>query len=275
MAVRDAMKEWKIGINSVTLKGTALKTALKVASQKGYDGFGFWVKDIRNYLEAGGDLETLRKTVDSLGLDACELLAVRRWQKAPSERWDVAEEDARSVFSLAQGMGMDIVTSPAGEKMHDEDEISRRLAIVCDIASSYEITIALEFIAGRNMPDLNSTLDLVRSVENDNVGVLLDFFHFHKSESTLEDLRSASGEEVVLVHVDDVLGKPLKELRDKDRVFPGEGVLQIEDIASVLDDIGYQGYFSIEIFNEDYWQMDPDEVAERAILSTRKSLGMV
>lgn len=275
MILRDMMKEWKIGINSVTLKGTELTSALRIASESGYEGFGFWVRDLSNYLDAEGDLESLRRMVDSLGLDACELLAVRRWQKVPAERLDVAEQDARSVFDLAQAMGIDTVTSPAGEKMHDEEEFSRRLAFVCDIASSYDITMALEFIAGRNMPDLKSTLDVVRSVENDNVGVLLDFFHLHKSQSTLEDLRSASGEEIVLVHVDDVLGKPLEELRDKDRVFPGEGVLEIEAIVDALDDIGYQGYFSIEIFNESYWQMDPVDVAERAILSTRESLGMV
>jgi sugar phosphate isomerase/epimerase len=50
------------------------------------------------------------------------------------------------------------------------------------------------------------------------------------------------------------------------RVFPGEGVhsAQVADLVLRLDALGYRGDYSFEVFNDDYQQIAPAAVAERA-----------
>ena len=50
------------------------------------------------------------------------------------------------------------------------------------------------------------------------------------------------------------------------RVFPGEGA-HSDDLAafvSKLDAIGYGGIYSFDVYNDDYQQMPPDTVVNRA-----------
>ncbi len=51
-----------------------------------------------------------------------------------------------------------------------------------------------------------------------------------------------------------------------DRVLPGEGVLDLPEIISVLERNGYEGYFSFETFNAGLWQLPNNEAHEDAFL---------
>jgi len=50
------------------------------------------------------------------------------------------------------------------------------------------------------------------------------------------------------------------------RVFPGEGVhsAQVAELVLRLDALGYRGDYSFEVFNDDYQQVPPATVAQRA-----------
>jgi len=50
------------------------------------------------------------------------------------------------------------------------------------------------------------------------------------------------------------------------RVFPGEGVHSeaLAELVTRLDQLGYRGDYSFEVFNDDYQQMPLPAVAERA-----------
>jgi 2-keto-myo-inositol isomerase len=265
---------WRIGINSVTLKQASLEEKLKAAGECGYRGFGFWVKDIQQQKEAGRTPAQILELLESWELEAYELVAVRKWQEAPMESFDEAEREARSVFELASEIGIHLVTSPAGPTPHSLEEWRLRLGRLSDIAEVYDITIALEFIRGRSIADFASALGMVRSVERENIGVLLDIFHFYRSGCSPEELDSVRPHEIAVVHLDDAMSKPVDALRDQDRVFPGDGVAPTAAIVSALANIGYEGYFSVKIFNEEYWKMNPREVARIAMQRTRSILSL-
>jgi hypothetical protein len=50
------------------------------------------------------------------------------------------------------------------------------------------------------------------------------------------------------------------------RVFPGEGAHSeaLANLVTRLDAIGYYGDYSFDVYNDDYLQMPPEVVAERA-----------
>ena len=43
--------------------------------------------------------------------------------------------------------------------------------------------------------------------------------------------------------------------RDADRVLPGEGLLDVPEILGTIERCGYDGFFSIELFNADLWRL--------------------
>jgi sugar phosphate isomerase/epimerase len=52
---------------------------------------------------------------------------------------------------------------------------------------------------------------------------------------------------------------------DADRVYPGDGVAPLTEILSTMRDVGFDGYLSLELFNESYWKQDPSEVARTGL----------
>jgi 2-keto-myo-inositol isomerase len=57
-------------------------------------------------------------------------------------------------------------------------------------------------------------------------------------------------------------GRERDTLRDKDRIYPGDGILPLVQLLKDLKAIGYQGPLSLEIFNEEEYKKDPLLVAQ-------------
>ncbi len=68
----------------------------------------------------------------------------------------------------------------------------------------------------------------------------------------------------------DVIEKPFKELQDSNRVLPGQGFFNLEGFFSKLKSIGYDKWISLELFNEQLWQENPNEVAKNSMDSLKK-----
>ena len=54
---------------------------------------------------------------------------------------------------------------------------------------------------------------------------------------------------------------PREQASDAHRVMPGDGVAPLGQIFRDLAAIGYRGMISLELFNRDYWKMEPLQVA--------------
>jgi sugar phosphate isomerase/epimerase len=48
-------------------------------------------------------------------------------------------------------------------------------------------------------------------------------------------------------------------LNDGSRIYPGDGVAPLRQILRDLCDSGFRGYFSLELFNKEYWGRSADE----------------
>ena len=51
--------------------------------------------------------------------------------------------------------------------------------------------------------------------------------------------------------------------------FPGDGVCPLPKIIRQLIDHGFTGTFSLELFNPEYWERDPAEVASEGLEKSR------
>ena len=84
----------------------------------------------------------------------------------------------------------------------------------------------------------------------ENVGFLLDSWHWYTAHETAEDVRRLRPEQVVDVHVNDApAGVEIDDQLDNVRDLPGAtGVIDIATFLSALQHIGYDGPVMVEPF---------------------------
>src|SRR5829696_5926085 len=92
----------------------------------------------------------------------------------------------------------------------------------------------------------------------------MDTTHYHVTPTKLSDLDADAVRWIKHVHVNDMPDK-LADLthHDSDRVLSGQGMLDLREIIATLEQGGYEGFFSIELFNADLWRLPAKEAARR------------
>jgi 2-keto-myo-inositol isomerase len=146
------------------------------------------------------------------------------------------------------------------------------LTELSDIAKPYGMKIAVEFV-GHPQCTVNTfgqAYDIVEAVNRDNVGLVLDCFHFHAMGSKIEDLKNADGSKIFILHMDDTEDFPIGLLTDEDRLWPGLGAIDLDGILSTLKEIGYSNVASVELFRPEYYQLDAEEAIKTAKETTVK-----
>ena len=120
-------------------------------------------------------------------------------------------------------------------------------------------------------------MEIVRNADVANATVVLDAFHIYRGGGRDEDILKVPGESVGIFHIDDVpkTSLPRESLADGDRVYPGDGILDLRRMLMMLKDQGFRGPVSLELFREDLWEADPLEVAKTGAEKVRKLLDEV
>jgi len=155
--------------------------------------------------------------------------------------------------------------------------ISKRFYAVAEILSDHNIKLGLEFVGpescriGPNafgphpfIHTLGQTLDLIEELDvpGKNVGLLLDSFHWFTSQGTVENLLMLTADKVVHVHINDAPDKPIAEQQDKERLLPGDGIINLAAFLKTLAYIGYTGYVAVETFNDQITALGTEHAAQ-------------
>jgi sugar phosphate isomerase/epimerase len=133
------------------------------------------------------------------------------------------------------------------------------LTILRDAAAGDGIGVAFEFLGFADCPI--DTPQLAGQVVADLPGVdlVLDSCHWHASGAG--SLDAFPIDRVAMVHLNDAPAKPPRDIEDADRLLPGRGVIRLAELIAMLRAGGYQGPWSLETFNPDYWAASPEEIA--------------
>ena len=155
-----------------------------------------------------------------------------------------------------------------------------RLSAIADVLKTSNVRLGLEFLGplyfrtGRaggppsepfiwNMPE---AVALAKDT-GANMGVVCDVWHWHHSNSTIKDIADA-GTRIVHVHVSDAKASAPEDVRDNQRVMPGEGVIDLVAFFQALQKAGYAGGVSPEPLGRIPESMSPEEGAKLALETT-------
>ena len=173
---------------------------------------------------------------------------------------------------------------PASDELTYEQHFAfhvERLRPAAAVLGGEGISLGLEYIAPQTLRS-NKKYAFAHTMEQmqelceavgENVGFLLDSWHWYTAHETVDDLRSLRADQVVDVHVNDApTGVAVDEQLDHVRELPGvTGVIDIKGFLRTLQEIGYQGPVMVEPFSQRVREMERDE----AVAATAAALDRV
>lgn len=153
-----------------------------------------------------------------------------------------------------------------------------RLRKVTKILAVHNIRLGLEFLGPLHIRKanpheflwkMNDMLAFARECGS-NCGLLLDSWHWHHAGATPEDIVKAGRDAIVHVHLADAQDLPPEQIRDNERLLPGEGVVNWKGFFGALREIGYKDAVSPEVFGRGLKEMPPGDAASLTRAATSK-----
>ncbi|HEY4277405.1 MAG TPA: TIM barrel protein [Conexibacter sp.] len=193
----------------------------------------------------------------------------------PAERTRAA---AASVARLAAFDPVAIVIGPgtsgdASRPVGPVEAVAEGLGVVADAAADAGVEITFELLAERRgspLHDLPTIAAFIDDVGRENVGIMFDIFHSW-CEPDLHDHLREFGSRITGVHVNDI---KVDERCGFDRELPGQGRAVAADIIATLLEVGYDGWWELEVFSDDgtfgtdlpdsYWKWPHELLLERS-----------
>jgi sugar phosphate isomerase/epimerase len=196
---------------------------------------------------------------------------------------DLALLDKAASFASAIGcprMATWIPSSADLPKPEQRKLMLGRIKAVCDILARSHVRLGLEFLGPLHirkarphefiwkMPEM---LEFAREC-GANCGLLLDSWHWHHAGATAGDIVKAGREAIVHVHLADAQQLPPEQVKDNERLIPGEGVVDWAGFLGALKKIGYKDAVSPEVFGRGLKDMAVDEAARLVRTKTSELL---
>jgi 2-keto-myo-inositol isomerase len=270
----------KLALNGATTMKANLVEDVRAASAAGFDCLEIWAAKLRKFLQSHTTAE-LKVLLEEHGLEAYSINSIERitFRDAGSHARLLHECEALCRFASEIDCPYIVVVPsplPEGKSMTDVvEESTRVLTEMSAIAERHGVGLAFEFLGQTNcsVQTLETAAEIVDRVARDNVGLVIDSFHFHAGGSTIESIKALDPEKLFIFHINDAEDLPREQLQDSHRLLPGLGILPLGEIIAALRGIGYDRVTSVEIFRPEYWERDPHELAREAHAATLSVLG--
>lgn len=232
--------------NAIAYKGDFEANLAKIAAM-GYDGVELAIRD-----PALVDPPKLETALKSHSLDVPAIGTGQAWSE---ERLSFTDPDEtvrrkavdriKSQVRLAERLNALVIIglirgkTPAGQSQSQtRSYLIAGLRECTDYANKCSVRLAIEPINHQEtdlIPTAGEALKLIQQVGASNLGLLLDTYHMHIEEKSIEATILEYGEHIYHFHV-----------ADSNRQHPGAGSLDFYSILRTLISTGYEGWISGE-----------------------------
>lgn len=244
----------KTSIATVTLSGE-LPEKLEAIAQAGFDGVEIFENDFLAFDGSPGDVGKMAR---DLGLEITLFQPFRDFEGMPDALRSRTFDRAERKFDVMQelGTGMVLVCSNVSQAaLGGIDRAAADFHELGERAAKRDLKVGYEALAwGRYVNDHRDAWEIVRRADHPNVGLILDSFHSLSRKIDINSIRSIPKEKIFIVQLADapMIDMDLLYWSRHFRNMPGEGDLPVTAFAEAVASTGYDGYFSLEIFNDQF-----------------------
>lgn len=258
----------RLSLNSATTKKWTLEQVVAGCVAAGIPAVGPWRDRVA---EAG--LENAVKMIRNAGLRVSSLCRGGFLTAADPEGRKAALEDNRAAVLEAEALGTSELFLVVGGLAPGEKDIvaarqrvADRLGELVPFATDHGVRLVLEplhpmYTADRALiSTLGQALDLAGPYPAGQVGVAIDTFHVWWDPQLKEQIVRAGRESRIASYQVCDFNLPIAADALLSRGMMGDGVIDFVTITGWVRDAGYTGDIEVEIFNQEIWDADGDEV---------------
>lgn len=272
----------KTGFNqATTMKHSTLEKDLEYCEKYGYDYIEIRFDKLKDYLTRH-TVYTLAEYFSKSRIKPCTFNALEFITFRSEEDYANMKADFEFLCKTGNqiGCGTVIVVPTFDIKKTRQEIISETVKVLndyADMADKYYMKLALEFVGYPNcsVNTLDLTNEIIAKTNRANVGLVLDCFHFRAMNSTWDAVSDIDIKKLFIVHLDDSEDLVPGMLRDDNRLWPGDGCIDLLRILKILKHKGYDGMISLELFRPEYWEMDIETVISQGYEKLRNVTGKV
>lgn len=251
------MSNWKFALSSadvaplsspILLRGS-IPENLQKAATLGYDAI-----EVHTREDVPLDLDAIYRAEDLTGTKICAIITGRLNTEGQCSLIDdrpyvvqAAMEGMNRYIKIAAVLHADLVVGwvrgqipPNREQGRYLDRLARNLRCLAEAAGEQDVKVNLEVINRYEINTFNTadeTVSFLEKYQLENCYVHLDTFHMMIDEcDPSAAIRRCAGK-LGYIH-----------FADNSRRYPGSGQIVFSDILSALQEIGYEGYLSVECF---------------------------
>lgn len=264
-----------LNMSTIRGQGLTLPEQVRISAEAGYDAIEPWMRDLYQFVEQGGRLSDLKKQLDDAGLTVESAIGFAQWiVDDPAARQAGLEEARRDMDLLRQIGGKRIAAPPIGAQSAAGPPlptIAERYRDLLEVGRQQGVVPQLELWGfSKTLSRLSELAYVAVGAEHPDACVLPDFYHIYKGGSEFAGLGMLAATRMHVFHINDYPADPPRDaIQDAHRVFPGDGVCPLEETIAMLLRGGFEGFFSLELFNPEYWKRDALEVAREGLAKSK------
>lgn len=269
---QKGVSPWPVCLDTATIRPASLEEKVRFAAEAGYDAIEPWDGELEAYEKEGGDLKDLGKKIKDLGLFAPSMIGL--WNALPptKEEFEKSLFDTRRRMRMAADIGCEhvqVIGNTAGEGW-DQEWVAARYRDLIEIGiKEFNLRPALVFVKFQPIKTFGQAMGIAMDSGHPKAMVIPDTFHMHISGGGFEALKHTKGESIAIFQFADAPAAPaIDQMKDSDRVYPGDGVLPLPAILRDLKATGFKGCVSLELYNPKYWEQDLLTVARTGLEKT-------
>jgi 4-hydroxyphenylpyruvate dioxygenase len=253
----------KTSIATVSISGEFPEKLAAIAAA-GFDGVEIFEND---FLAFDGSPADVGRMVRDHGLEITLFQPFRDFEGMPEPLRSRTFDRAERKFDIMQQLGTDLVLVCSNVSPASLGGIDRAAADFHELgarAAKRGLRVGYEALAwGRHINDHRDAWEIVRRADHPNIGLILDSFHTLSRKIDVGSIRSIPKDKIFIVQMADA---PLIEMdllywSRHFRNMPGEGDLPVREFTEAIAATGYDGYLSLEIFNDQFRGGSPKTIA--------------
>jgi 4-hydroxyphenylpyruvate dioxygenase len=242
----------KSSIATVSISGT-LEGKLRAVADAGFDGVEIFENDLLSF---PGSPAEVGRMIRDLGMECTLFQPFRDFEGMPPEQRTRTYERMERKFDVMGELGVDLILlcsncSPLASD--DRTQMIDDLSELGERAAKRNMRVGYEGLAwGRHIWDHRDAWSLVRDVDHPNIGLVLDSFHSLSRKVPSASIGDIRADKLFIVQIADapLLDMDYLSWSRHFRNMPGQGDFALTDFADAIHKIGYDGYWSLEIFND-------------------------
>ena len=275
--------KFKFCLNTSTINSRrhGLQKLVETAAKAGYDSVELWVQDVKEFKEKGNSMKAMKKLLQDSHVTVEDAIGFAPWMVEDEQQRKKGFDQMRQEMELMAELDCRRIAAPAAGVKTDAPldlfKVGERYKQLLDLGRQTGVMPLLEFWGSSPVfHHFGQALMAAAAANDPDVRILPDVYHLFRGGSGFDCLKMVNGKIIDVIHMNDFVSTiPREEQKDKDRVYPGDGVAPLKQILTDLANMGGTKVLSLELFNPEYWKNDDLTVAKTGLEKMRKVVATV